>query len=73
MSYDISYKTLTGTKPWQIIFNKEHGFIRDDDGTKYSVLFGLEKPNGIDDRIRRLIGLKSVLHILLKKLKSLLP
>ena len=63
MCYDIWYKTLTGTKPLQINFDKEDGFIRDYDGTKYSVLFGLEKSNAIDDRIRCLIGLKSILHI----------
>ena len=73
MCYDISYKTLTGTKPLQINFHKEDGSIRDYDGTKYSVLFGLEKSNAIDDRIRCLIGLKSILDIFFKKLKSLLP
>ena len=33
------------------------GFIRDYDGTKYLVLFRLEKYDAIYDRIRYLIGL----------------
>ena len=34
------------------MFDKVDGFIRDYDGTKYLVLFGLEKYNAIHDSIR---------------------
>ena len=43
----------------QKICDTVNGFIRDYDGTKYLVLFGLEKYDAIYDRIRYLIGLKS--------------
>ena len=36
--YNISYKTLTGTKPLPIRFNKIDGFIRVYVGTKNLVL-----------------------------------
>ena len=38
--YDISCKTLTDAKQLRIRLNKEDGFIRVYDGTKYLVLFG---------------------------------
>ena len=41
--YNISYKTLIGTKALHIRFNKTNGFIWVYDGTRYSVLFGGEK------------------------------
>ena len=41
------------------MFDKVDGFIRDYDGTKYLVLFGLQKCSVIYGRIRYLIGLKS--------------
>ena len=41
------------------MFDKVNEFIRDYDGTKYLVLFGLEKYNAIQDRIIYLIRLKS--------------
>lgn len=34
--YDVLYKTLTGAKPFHIMFNKVNGFIRYYSGTKYS-------------------------------------
>ena len=41
--YDASYKTLTGAKPLRIKLDEVNWFIRDYGGTKYIVLFGLEK------------------------------
>ena len=35
LTYDISYKTLIGPKPWRIRFDKIDGFIRIYDGTRY--------------------------------------
>ena len=57
--YDISYKTLIGSKPLRIRFDKIDGFIRIYDGTRYLTLFGSEKCDAIYDRIRYLISLKS--------------
>ena len=57
--YDISYKTLIGSKPLRIRFDKIDGFIRIYDGTRYLTLFGSEKYDAICDRIRYLISLKS--------------
>ena len=49
--YDISYKTLIGSKPLHISFNKIDGFIRIyDDPVKHDVVY---------DRIRYLVSLKS--------------
>ena len=59
MIYDIFYKNLIGAKHLGIMVDKEDGFIRDYDGTRYLVLSGLEKYKAIFDRIRYLIGLKS--------------
>ena len=58
MIYDVLYETLIGAKRFGILFHKEDGFIRDYDGTKYVVLFGLEKYDAIYDRIRYLIVLQ---------------
>ena len=57
--HNISYKTLIGTKPLRIRFDKTDGFIRVYDGTRYLVLFGAEKYDFIYNRIRYLIGVKS--------------
>ena len=38
--YEISYKTIMGTKPLHIWFNKINEFIKNYDGIRYSVLFG---------------------------------
>ena len=48
LTYDVSYKTLIGTKPLRIMFDKVDGFIRDYGGTK---LFDLEKYDTAYDRI----------------------
>ena len=52
------------TKPLHISFGKVDGFIRVYDGTKYFVLFELEKHDSIYNRIRSLISKKMVLLIL---------
>ena len=41
--YSISYKSLIGSKPLRITFDKIDRFIRDYDGIRYLVLFGVEK------------------------------
>ena len=41
------------------MFDKVYDFDRDFDGTKYLVLFALEKYNVIYNRIRYFLGLKS--------------
>ena len=48
--YDISYKTLVGSKALRIRF--DNGIIRVYDGTRYSVSLGPEKYDGIYKRIR---------------------
>ena len=53
MVYEISYKTLFGSKPLRIRFDKVNGFIRVYNGTRYLTLFNL--------RIRYLISQKSVI------------
>ena len=50
--YDFSYKTLIGTKPLRIRFDKVDQFITVYDGNRYLVLFGPEKYDAIYDRIR---------------------
>ena len=52
--YDNSYKTLIGSKPLRIKFNKINGIIRIYDGTRYITLFGIEKYDAIYDRTRYL-------------------
>ena len=52
MTYDFSYKTLIGSKPLRIRFDKIDGFITIYDGTRYLTLFGSEKYDAIYDRIR---------------------
>ena len=58
LNYDISYKTLIGSKPLQIRFDKIGG-IRIYDGTRYLTLFCTRKYDAVYDRIRYLKGLKS--------------
>ena len=41
--YDISYKTLIGSKPLRIRFDKIDGIIRIYDRSKYLILFGTKK------------------------------
>ena len=61
--YDVSYKSLIGAKSLRIMFEKVDGLIRDYDGTKYLILFGLEKYDAIYNGIRLKNGLKMVLHM----------
>ena len=48
-----------GTKPLRVRFQKVDGFIKVFDGTRHLVLFGTERYDAIDDRIRYLISQKS--------------
>ena len=52
MIYDISYKTLTGSKPLEIRFDKIDRIIRIYDGTRYITLLGTKKYGAVYDRIR---------------------
>ena len=52
--YDLSYKSLIGSKPLRIRFDKIDGFIGIYDGTRYLTLSEFEK---YDAKIRYLIGL----------------
>ena len=54
--YDISYKTLFGSKPLRIKFDEVDRFIRVYDGIRYVVLFGPEKYDAIYNRIRYLLA-----------------
>ena len=56
--YDNSYKNLISTKRLRISFDKEDGFIRVYDGTRYLPLFGAEKYDAIYNRIRYVISQK---------------
>ena len=57
--YDISYKTLLGSKLLRVRFNKIDGFLRIYDGTRYLTLFAAETYDVIYDKIRHIISLKS--------------
>ena len=57
--YNISYKTLIGSKYLQVRFDKTDEITRIYDGIKYSTLFSTKKYDAIYDRIRCLISLKS--------------
>ena len=57
--YDDSYKTLIAKKPLRTSFNKIDGFISVSDGSRYLLLFGPEKCDGVYNSIRYLIRLKS--------------
>ena len=59
MVYSIFCKTLIGTKPLRIKFDKVNGIIRVYDWKRYSLLFGPEKYDAIYDKIRYLIVQKS--------------
>ena len=56
--YDISYKTLIGSKPLRIRFDEIDGIIRIYNGTRYLTLFDTKKYDAIYDRIRYLASLK---------------
>ena len=49
---------MIGAEPLCIRFNKIDGFVRVYDGTRYLVLFGVEKYDFIYNKIRYLIGEK---------------
>ena len=57
--YDILHKTLIGSKPLQIRFNKIDRIIRIYDGTRYLTMFGTKNYDAIYNRIRCLVSLKS--------------
>ena len=57
--YEISYKTLTGSKPLHIRFDKIDELIRIYDGARYLTLFDSEKYDTMYDRIRYRVSLKS--------------
>ena len=59
------YKTLIGTIPLRIKFDKIDRFIRIYDGARCLTLFGSEKYDGIYNRIRYLIRLKSKLILMI--------
>ena len=44
----IWYRTLIGSKPLHIMFDKIDGFIRVSDGNRYLALFGAEKYHSIN-------------------------
>ena len=68
--YDVSYKTLIAIKLLCIMFGKVNRFIRNYDGNKYLVLFGLEKDEVIY-RITLFIRLKSgITHVFLTILEK---
>ena len=50
--YDNSYKTLFGSKPLHIRFDKVDRFARFYDGMRYFVLFVFKKYDAIYNRIR---------------------
>ena len=56
--YDISYKTLIGSKPLRIRFDKIDGIIKIYDKTRYLTLFGTKKYDVVYDKIRYLISTK---------------
>ena len=63
LNYDLWYKTLIGAKYLRIMLDKVNGFIRYYNGTKYFVLYGLEKYYPIYDRIRYLKASKSGINM----------
>ena len=57
--YDISYKTVIGSKPLRIRFNKIDGIIKIYDRSRYLTLFGTKIYDTIYDKIRYLISIKN--------------
>ena len=55
--YDISCKTLVGSKPFRFRFDKNDGFIKVHNGSRCFVLFSLKKYDVIYNRIRYLLNL----------------
>ena len=60
-SFMTLYKTLIGPIPLRIRFNKDDGFIRICDGTRFLKFFGSEKYDAISNRIRYLVSLKNTM------------
>ena len=56
---NISYKTLIGTEPFPVRFNRINGFMRVFDGIRYLALFGGEKYDFIYNKIRYDTGVNS--------------
>ena len=73
MVYDISYKTLIGSKPLRIKLDKIDGRLRSFDRARYLTLFGTEVYDAIYNRFGYLISLESsityVFLTILRKLK----
>ena len=61
MIFDISYKTLIGSKPLCIRSNKADRFIRAYDGSRDLVLIGSEQYDAIYNSIRFIISHKSAI------------
>ena len=59
--YKISYKTSIGAKELPIRFDKINGFIRLHDRARYLVLFDPENYGVIHNRIRYVMGQKSII------------
>ena len=57
--FDISCKTLIGSGPLQIRFDKIDGFIKICDGPEYLVLLDSENYDAICSKIRYFVSLKS--------------
>ena len=57
--HDISCKTLIGSKPLRIRFDKIDGITRIYDRSRNLTLFGTKKNDTIYDKIRYLISIKS--------------
>ena len=68
------HTTLIGAKPLRIRFDKVDGFIKDYNGTRYIVLFGLEECdviyNGIRYLVRQKSGIKNVFDYNYAKIKA---
>ena len=59
MIYDISYKTLIGSKPLRIRFDRIDGNIKIYDETRYLAFFDTKIYDAVYGRISYLISLKS--------------
>ena len=65
MVYNISCKTLIGSKFFRFRLNIINRFIRVYDGTRYLVLLGREKYDTIFKKLRYLIGVKhGITHVI---------
>ena len=58
MVYDISHRTLFGSKSFSIRFDELDGFLKVS-SVRYLVLFGSGKDDAIDNRLRYLINQKT--------------